>query len=201
MKLKLIAVIASSFLVGATVAIFLNNRETATITVKTSGKALVGGPFSMIDQTGKPVTEKDFSGRYSLVFFGYTHCPDVCPATLQVTSDALEKLGAQADRIQPVFVSVDPERDTPEVLKDYLENFDPRLIGLTGTVDQVRAMIKTYRVYVARVPDTEAEGEYTMDHSAFMYLMSPDGNYLTHFSYGITGADLAVKLRPILQQG
>ena len=112
--------------------------------------ALVGGPFSLTDQDGRRVSEKDFLGKHMLVFFGYTYCPDICPTELQVMTAALDTLGPEAEKIQPVFVSVDPERDTPEVLKSYVENFGPRLIGLTGTPEEIAAIAKAYRVYYAK---------------------------------------------------
>jgi len=200
MNLKLLAVVVSSFMTGAAAA-YVAIGQPATVTVKTTGKALVGGPFTMIDHTGKTVTEKDFAGQFLLVFFGFTQCPDVCPATLQVATEALGKLGLQAGKIRPLFVSVDPDRDTPDVLKSYLENFDPRLTGLTGTREQVRAMAKTYRIYYAKVTDPETDGGYTVDHSAFMYLMSPGGRYITHYPFGIQGDALAQRLRRALAGG
>ena len=112
--------------------------------------ALVGGPFTLTDQDGKKVSEKDFLGKYMLVFFGYTYCPDICPTELQVMTAALDSMGPEAEKIQPVFVSVDPERDTPEVLKSYVENFGPRLVGLTGTPEEIAAVAKAYRVYYAK---------------------------------------------------
>lgn len=145
-----------------------------------SGKALVGGPFSLTDQTGKRVTEKDFQGRYMLVFFGYTHCPDICPSALQVISAALEKLGDKAKDVVPVFITLDPARDTPEKLGEYLKSFDPRFVGLTGGKDEVSAAAKAYRVFYQVVPDDKSAGEYSIDHAAIIYLMGKNGEYVTH---------------------
>lgn len=147
------------------------------------GVALVGGPFSLTDQDGRRVTEKDFLGRYMLVFFGFTYCPDICPTELQVMTAALDAMGPAAEKIQPVFVSVDPERDTPEVMKAYVANFGPRLIGLTGTPEEIAAMAKAYRVYYAKAANQNAPGDYLMDHSSIIYLMGQDGSFVKHFAY------------------
>ncbi|MEP7173184.1 MAG: SCO family protein [Aestuariivirga sp.] len=155
-----------------------------------SGTALVGGPFTLTDQNGRKVTEKDFLGKYMLVFFGYTYCPDVCPTELQVMSAALDSLGAKADAIQPVFISVDPERDTPEILKQYVGNFHPRLMGLTGTPAEIVSVAKTYRVFFSKVENSGSD-TYLMDHSTIMYLMDPQGRFLKHFTYTNDAAALA----------
>lgn len=164
-----------------------------------SGVALVGGPFSLLDQDGRRVTEKDFRGKYMLVFFGYTYCPDVCPTELQVMTAALDQLGAEADRIQPVFVSVDPARDTPEVLKAYVGNFGPRLVGLTGTPEEVAAIAKAYRVYYAKAGDGSSSTDYLMDHSSIIYLMAPDGSFAKHMPYTTDAAKLAAELKETLR--
>jgi protein SCO1/2 len=145
-----------------------------------TGKALVGGPFTLIDQTGKRVTDKDFHGKYMLVFFGFTHCPDICPAGLQVMSAALAKLGDKAKDVVPVFITLDPERDTPEKLAEYLNSFDARFVGLSGSKQEVESAAKAYRVYYQIVPDDKTPGEYTVDHAAIIYLMGKDGQFITH---------------------
>ena len=179
----------AALLIAGTAYYFSGPIQTATGT----GTALVGGPFALTDQNGRKVTEKDFRGRYMLVFFGYTYCPDLCPTELQVMSAALDSLGAKADAIQPVFISFDPERDTPEVLKQYVSNFHPRLVGLTGTAEEIAAAAKAYRVYYSKVagssPDT-----YLMDHSTITYLMDPQGRFLKHFSYTTDAAAMAKAL-------
>lgn len=145
-----------------------------------TGKALVGGPFSLIDQNGKRVSDKDFAGRYMLVFFGFTHCPDICPSGLQVMSAALEKLGGKAKDVVPVFITLDPERDTPEKLKDYLASFGSRFVGLTGTKEETASAAKAYRVYYKTVPDEKTPSNYTIDHAAIIYVMDKNGEFLTH---------------------
>ncbi len=159
-----------------------------------SGTALVGGPFSLTDQTGRKVTEKDFLSKYMLVFFGYTYCPDVCPTELQVISAALDSLGSKADGIQPVFITVDPQRDTPEVMKQYVANFHPRLLGLTGSAEEIAAVAKAYRVYYSKVENNSGPDAYLMDHSSIVYLMDRDGRFLKHFTYSTDAAALAKDL-------
>jgi len=163
-----------------------------------AGKALVGGPFTLTDQKGKKITDKDFLGHYMLVLFGYTYCPDVCPTELQVMSAALDQLGAKADNVQPVFITVDPARDTPEVMKQYVANFHPRLVGLTGTLDEIAAVAKAYRVYYNRVDAGSASDSYLMDHSTILYLMGPDGTFLKHFTYTTDSAELAKAIESAL---
>jgi protein SCO1/2 len=137
-------------LVIAGTAYYIANQPRGPISI---GTALVGGPFSLTDHTGRKVTDKDFLGKYMLVFFGYTYCPDLCPTELQVMSAALDKLGAKADDIQPIFITFDPQRDTPEVLKLYISNFHPRLVGLTGTPEEIAAA-KAYRVYYSKLENS-----------------------------------------------
>jgi protein SCO1/2 len=164
-----------------------------------SGVALVGGPFSLIDQDGRRVTEKDFLGKYILVFFGYTYCPDICPTELQVMSAALDQMGPEAGRIQPIFVSIDPARDTPEVLKAYVANFGPRLIGLTGSPEEVAAIAKAYRAYYAKAGNGSTATDYLMDHSSIIYLMGPDGRFVKHMPYTTDAAKLATELKETLR--
>lgn len=195
-RFRLLLVIVTAFLVGAAVSLALNF---GSLTMKggstsSTGKALIGGPFVLVDHTGKRVTDKDFLGRYMLVYFGYTYCPDVCPTELQVMTAALNKLGPLADRVTPVFITVDPERDTVEQMASYVTNFHPRLIGLTGSVEQVRAAAKAYRVYYAKTEDSSAT-DYLIDHSSFVYLMNPRGEYVTHFPYGLGSDKMAAQIR------
>ena len=147
------------------------------------GKAAIGGPFSLVDHNGKPVTDKSYGGEFLLVFFGFTYCPDICPAALQTVTATLEKLGDKANRLRPLFITVDPDRDTPEQLKLYMSNFHSRITGLTGTPEQIDAVAKAYRVYFRKVEDASNSDGYTMDHSAFIYLMAPSGDYVTHFTH------------------
>jgi protein SCO1/2 len=182
-------VLAVAALTGGTALWFSAGRGPIGI-----GTALVGGPFSLTDHTGKRVSEKDFLGKYMLVFFGYTYCPDVCPSTLQVASAALDAMGPAADRITPVFVTIDPERDTVEVMKAYVANFHPRLVGLTGTPEEIATMAKSWRVYYRKPKSEEGKTDYLMDHATLLYLMGPDGKYVKHFAYGTDTKKLAAEI-------
>ena len=152
----------------------------AVVTLVPSGKPAgtsgIGGPFTLTDQSGRQVTEQDFSGATHLVFFGFTHCPDVCPTTLQQITDVLHALGPKADRLKVAFVSVDPERDTSEALKTYLGSFDPRITGLTGSPEQIAAAVKAYRGYAKKVPGKD--GDYTMEHTALIYVMDAKNDFV-----------------------
>ncbi len=140
----------------------------------------VGGPFRLTDQTGQVVTDKSLQGRPTLIFFGFTHCPDICPTSLFEMSEVLRAMGADADRVNAYFISVDPERDTPQAMKDYLQSFDPHLKGLTGSPDDVAKVLAAYRVYAKKVP--LKDGDYTMDHTALIYLMDRDGKFVAPFN-------------------
>jgi protein SCO1/2 len=144
------------------------------------GREPVGGPFALTDHTGKPRTAADFRGRLMLVYFGFTDCPDVCPTDLQNIGLAIEKLGPLGDKVQPLFITVDPEHDTPEHLADYVPMFHPRLIGLTGDAAAIRRAADEYKVYYAKTPNPKGDN-YTVDHTAFIYLMGADGRYLGFF--------------------
>jgi protein SCO1 len=163
-----------------------------------SGEALVGGPFSMVNQRGEPVTDKTFLGKPMLLFFGFTFCPDVCPAELQVMAAALEELGEKGNDIQPIFVSIDPGRDTPQVMGAYVANFGERFIGLTGSPAQVEAMAGAYRVFYARQENKERPSDYLMDHSSIIYLMGSDGKFLKHFTYTTDARSLALGIAAAL---
>jgi cytochrome oxidase Cu insertion factor (SCO1/SenC/PrrC family) len=143
-----------------------------------ASEAPIGGPFHLLDAQARPITEQDFRGRYMLVYFGYTTCPDVCPTTLQAMGVAMQDLGARAARVQPVFVTVDPQRDTPAVLRDYVAAIAPGTIALTGPTDAIDAMLRRYRVRHAIHKMTNHPGEYLVDHSSVLYLMGPDGRFV-----------------------
>jgi protein SCO1/2 len=202
MNTRAILFVAIGLAIGAAAALTLfpetRERLLGSGNVVTSGKALVGGPFALTDQSGKRVTDKDYGDRYMLVFFGFTACPDICPASLQLISAVLDNLGPKADRIAPIFISVDPERDTPEKLAAYVKNFNPRFIGLTGTPEEIDAVAKAYRVYYKKVPNAEVPGDYSMDHTSIMYLMGPDGEYVTHFTPTTSVDDMTAKLDKLL---
>jgi protein SCO1/2 len=175
----LLALAAAGLLTGAGLgALALRSSDTFAVRTEVTGKPSVGGPFSLVDQTGKPVTDKDFRGRYMLVFFGYTSCPDICPAGLQVMSAALDKLGHRADDVVPIMITLDPDHDTPQKLASYVKSFSPRLIGLTGSDSEIAAAAKSYRVYYQKVPDEQDPKQYSIDHSAIFYLMGKDGKLL-----------------------
>jgi protein SCO1/2 len=158
--------------------------------------SLVGGPFRGVDQDGKAVTEAELKGKPFLVFFGFTHCPDVCPTTLFELSQALNGLGPRAEGINALFVTVDPERDTPEVLQRYLSSFNPRIRGITGDTTSVEAMVKTYRAYAKKVPLDD--GSYTMDHTALVYIMDRDGGFIRPLNMQRPTAEIVDELRSVL---
>ena len=189
MSPRLIILVIAAFLVGGAIALglFVFKSPPSGQTQIVSGKALIGGPFTLTDHEGRRVTEKDFAGKHKLVYFGYTYCPDICPAELQVMSAAIDALGDKGEKVTPVFITVDPERDTVEQMKSYVGNFHKRLVGLTGSPEDIKKAAKAYRVYYARAKSEEST-DYLMDHSSIVYLMSPDGEYLAHFAYG-TGVE------------
>lgn len=167
----------------------------------------IGGAFSLIDQNGRRVTEADFAGRPLLVYFGFTFCPDVCPLSLDIMGAALDILAAKAPekaaRLQPVFISVDPARDTPAQLKNYLSYFHPSLTGLTGSLEEIDAVKRSFRVYAAKAPDNNpaedtaedtADGNYNVDHSSLFYLMDGQNRYMAHFTHNMTAEALAAAL-------
>jgi protein SCO1/2 len=192
-----VLLVMAAFLAGLasvlTVMLLVVGRGGPTITTQASA---VGGPFKLVNQDGQTVTEQDYKGKPTLVFFGFTHCPDVCPTTLFEVSEVLRALGPEADEVQAAFITVDPERDTPEKLKDYLSSFDPHLTALTGDAEAVAAVAKAYKVYWKKVP-TEG-GNYTMDHTAIVYLMDKDGKFVAPFSVKRKPQDAAADLKKYL---
>ena len=153
--------------------------------------AAIGGPFELTAATGQAVTERSFAGRYRLIYFGYSACRDICPATLDEVGRALDALGDRAARIQPLFITVDPEHDTPEALRSYLSAFNPRLVGLTGTTRQIREVQREYRLASAIHPNGAG---YTIDHGSVLYLMGPDGRYVAPIRADETGAEMAADI-------
>ena len=163
----------------------------------TGGAVQLGGPFALRDQTGRQRTDDEFRGQLMLIFFGYTYCPDVCPTSLQTMSDVLDSLGAKADRVQPIFITVDPERDTVAQLKDYTAHFHPRLLALTGTAAEIASVAKAYRVYYRKAEPAEADensDDYLVDHTSIMYLMDRDGAYLHLFRHDAPASDIAAEI-------
>jgi len=158
--------------------------------------AAIGGPFQLTDQSGQTVTDKDMQGRPTLIFFGFTHCPDVCPTSLFEISEVLRAMGPDADRVNAYFISVDPERDSAAAMKEYLSSFDPRLKGLSGPPEDLAKVISEYRVYAKKVP--LKDGDYTMDHTALVYLMDREGKFVAPFNLKRTPEEAAVDLRRYL---
>ena len=165
----------------------------------TIGKALVGGPFELTAHNGKRVRDTDYRGKLMLVYFGFTYCPDICPAGLQVITAALDKLDTRADKVAPLFITVDPERDTPAQLKSYVASFHGSLTGLTGSAEDISAVAKNYRVYYRKAQNPDLS-DYTMDHTSFIYLMDAAGEFITHFPHAVTPDKLAERLAIELKQ-
>src|SRR5690349_5434548 len=186
--------ILSAFLAGLvlcfTVVLIVTGRGGMPLA---TAQAAIGGPFRLTDQNGKTITDQDLKGRPFLVFFGFTHCPEICPTALFDISEILNKLGPDADKINALFITVDPERDTPQVLKEYLSSFNPRLIGVGGDPEALAAVAKEYRVYYKKVP--LKDGDYTMDHTAIVYLMDKTGAFVAPFSLKRRPEEAATDLR------
>jgi cytochrome oxidase Cu insertion factor (SCO1/SenC/PrrC family) len=153
----------------------------------------LGGPFRLVDQDGKAVTDATYAGKFMLIYFGFTFCPDVCPTELQAMATAIDDLGGPGEMVQPILISVDPERDTPAQLKEYVASFHPRLVGLSGPGTEIAAVAKAYRVYYAKGP-IDADGNYVMDHTSFVYLMGPDGKLRSVFRAGTSPEAMASEI-------
>ncbi len=197
MRATRILLILSAFLAGlvSVLAIVLIVTGTDHAVIQ-APKSVVGGPFRLTDQEGRIVTDSNLKGRPYLMFFGFTHCPDVCPTKLFEVSEVLEKLGPDSAKVGAFMVTVDPERDTPEKLKDYLSSFNPRLVGLTGDAESIAAVARAYRVYYKKVP-LDAGG-YTFDHTAIVYLMDKEGLFVAPFNLNRSPEDAAADLRKYL---
>src|SRR5712675_882722 len=189
--LVIVAAFAGSLVVGLVLMLWaLGGLRTV------AAPAAIGGPFQLADQTGQIVTEKSLQGRPTLIFFGFTHCPDVCPTSLFEISEVLKAMGTDADKVNAWFVSVDPERDTAAAMKDYLSSFDPHLKGLTGDPEAVRKVLSAYRVYAKKVP--LKDGDYTMDHTALIYLMDREGRFVSPFNMKRSPEQAASELKRYL---
>ncbi len=190
---------AAIFVLGAFLA-----YSTVNWTMQNSGnggspmRADIGGPFSAVNSDGKPITHADLKGRPHVLFFGFTHCPDVCPTTLYEGGQWLKELGSDGDKVDIYFVSVDPERDTVEVLSDYLSAFDPRIKGITGSPEQINQLIKKWRVYSEKVPTDD--GDYTMNHTATTFLMNSKGEFVRTIAYGEDNKIAVEKLRKLVRE-
>jgi protein SCO1 len=161
--------------------------------VSTSGRAAIGGPFTLVATDGKTVTDQTYRGKWLLIYFGYTFCPDACPTALSNMSVALEKLGSDANKLQAVFITVDPQRDIGEVMADYLKSFDSRIVGLTGSQAQIDSVVKEYRMYVAQ--QRTGGVDYLVDHSAYFYLMNPEGAFVSVLGGELSGEEIVDQLR------
>src|SRR6266478_2668448 len=190
------AVLGGLVILGAGVLFGLAYRDTPRGAAGTLLASAIGGPFRLTDQNGKAVTDADLKGRWSLIYFGYTHCPDACPTALNDISIALEDLGAKREAVRPVFITVDPERDTPESLKAYVTSFDAPILALTGTPDEVAQAAKGYRVYYAKHP--EAGGDYSMDHSSVIYVMDPEGRFTASFTHESAPEQISERLKKLI---
>ena len=196
-RLVLVAVLLAGLVIlGAGAFLALSLHETPRGAAGTLLASAIGGPFRLVDQNGKTVTDADLKGKWSLVYFGYTHCPDACPTALNDISIALDELGPKRDAVRPVFITVDPERDTAEVLKAYVTSFDAPIMALTGTPEEIAQAAKEYRVYYAKHP--EAGGDYSMDHSSVIYVMDPEGRFTASFTHENTPEEIAERLKKLL---
>jgi len=190
MRLYQAILLAVTGLVIAAVAAFVLYGGTGG-----KGIASIGGPFELVDHKGQQKTDEDFRGTHMLIYFGYTFCPDVCPTALQVMTQALDKLpSATQKKITPIFITIDPARDTVKQLNAYVDNFHPRMVGLTGTAEQIAKVARAYRVYYGRAKDGEDTTDYLMDHSSIVFLIDPDGIYKTHFTHATPPEKMAEKL-------
>jgi protein SCO1 len=196
-RFALVAIVFAGILVvAAGVLLALALRETPRGAAGTALASAIGGPFHLIDQNGKPVSDADLKGKWQLVFFGYTHCPDACPTALNEISLALDRLGMKRDEVEVVFITVDPERDTPDALKSYVQSFDAPIIALTGTPDAVAQAAKAYRVFYAKHP--RGDGDYDMDHSALIYVMNPEGRFTATFTPDSSADAIAQRLEKLI---
>jgi cytochrome oxidase Cu insertion factor (SCO1/SenC/PrrC family) len=196
MPVRLLLIVIIAFAGGSLAALLLRPGGTTALQ---SARALIGGPFSLTDQDGKRVTEQDYRGKYMLVVFGYTTCPDVCPAELQAMANAMDVLGAKAEQVNPVFITIDPERDTVERVADYVKTFHARFTGLTGSPEEIKQAARAYRVYYAKAEAKDSATGYLMDHSAFIYLMNPQGEYVSHFAYGMAPEKIAASIEKAMR--
>lgn len=199
--LILLIAVAAGLLLAGLLAFAQKKQGAPGIATQAGADALIpvtedafGGPFTLTDHTGKKVTEKDFTGKYRLIYFGFTYCPAICPTELAKITGALKSLGDEGKDIQPIFITVDPERDTVEAMGKYVTLFHPSLVGLTGTPEQIRKVAKEYKIYFAKVQD-ESMSDYTMDHSSFIYFMAPDDRLLRIFRMEDSAGDMANIIR------
>src|SRR6202048_318666 len=191
--LLIAAVLAGLVILGTGAFLALALRDNPRGAAATALASAIGGQFQLVDQNGKMVTDADLKGKWSLIYFGYTHCPDACPTALNDISIALSELGPKRAAVRPVFITVDPERDTPEVLKDYVASFDAPILALTGSPEEIARAAKAYRVYYAK--HAEPGGDYSMDHSSVIYVMDPDGRFTASFTHQNAPEEIAERLK------
>jgi len=190
------AVLGGLVILGAGVLFGLAYRDTPRGAAGTLLASAIGGPFRLVDQHGNTVTDADLKGRWSLIYFGYTHCPDACPPALNDIALALAELGAMREAVRPVLTTVDPGRDTPEILKDYVASFDAPILALTGSPEEIARAAKAYRVYYAK--HAEPGGDYSMDHSSVIYVMDPEGRFTASFTHQNAPEEIAERLKKLL---
>ena len=182
-----------ALVIVVTVGITLWQSQSPRQTVRTIATATgvqIGGPFVLTNHNGQEVTEAAFSGSYMLIYFGYSFCPDVCPTELQNMAVAMDEMGKNAEKVTPIFITVDPARDTVAFIKDYVEAFHPKMVGLTGPQENIDKAARSYRVFYAKVDD-ESSTEYLMDHTSYVYLMGPDGKFVTMFGANTPPEEMA----------
>jgi protein SCO1/2 len=187
----------AAFLCAAMVFASVRAGEASNDTSSNAGVTATGGPFILVDQNGRSVTDEDFRGNYLLIAFGYTHCPDVCPTTLMTLASTLHDLGPEAEAVTPIFISLDPDRDTPERMKEYVESFGPRFIALTGPAPYIENIAQKYHVKYTKAAG--APGDYSIDHTAAIFLVGPDGAFIQRFPYDIEARALALQLHERLR--
>jgi len=196
-RFALVAIVFAGVLViAAGVLLALALRETPRGAAATALASAIGGQFQLIDQNGKPFSDANLKGKWHLIFFGYTHCPDACPTALNEMSLALDRLGIKRDEVGVVFITVDPERDTPDVLKSYVQSFDAPIVALTGSPEAVAQAAKAYRVFYAKHP--RADGDYDMDHSAVIYVMNPEGRFTATFTPDSSADAIVQRLQKLI---
>jgi cytochrome oxidase Cu insertion factor (SCO1/SenC/PrrC family) len=201
---RLVALTSAAIALGLVIAVAVRLWPSADIRAKKSlendvtGAALIGGPFTLTDQHGTRISDNSFRGRLMLVYFGYSYCPDVCPTDLAAMSTAIDLLGLSGNAVQPVFITIDPERDTVQRLAEYASLFHPRLVALTGTPDEIRQVAAEYRVYFEK---SGSGPNYQVNHSDIIYLMDRNGGFITHFGQGTTPEQIAAAIRQHLDQG
>jgi len=196
-RFALVAIVFAGVLViAAGVLLALALRETPRGAAGTALASAIGGQFQLLDQNGKPFSDANLKGKWHLIFFGYTHCPDACPTALNEMSLALDRLGIKRDEVGVVFITVDPERDTPDVLKSYVQSFDAPIVALTGSPEAVAQAAKAYRVFYAKHP--RADGDYDMDHSAVIYVMNPEGRFTATFTPDSSADAIVQRLQKLI---